>query len=118
MSECWAAKAEPQHPAFDASNITCSKHLGDPDLAPQTIAQACGLSLRYLHKLFAARLTASANGYAAPPGGRPPAIARPALPPVDRRTGMRWGFADQAQFTRAFASISGARREVRATRAH
>lgn len=29
------------------------QHLGDPELSPATIASACGLSLRYLHKLFA-----------------------------------------------------------------
>jgi len=28
------------------------KNLCDPDLAPDSIAQACGISLRYLHLLF------------------------------------------------------------------
>ncbi|SOD96237.1 helix-turn-helix domain-containing protein [Caenispirillum bisanense] len=84
------------------------RNLHDPDLSPQRIAAGCGISVRYLHQLF--RDTGmTVNGWvreqrllschAALTTGAP------------RRTiaeiAYSWGFADQAQFSRAFRSRFG-----------
>jgi AraC-like DNA-binding protein len=80
------------------------QHLAEPELAPQTIADACGISVRYLHLLFKdtggsvsqwireLRLQAAHE-----------ALTRAA----DRRVTIAQiaysvGFADQAQFSHAF----------------
>ncbi|MHA6126945.1 AraC-like ligand-binding domain-containing protein [Pseudomonas fluorescens group sp. PF-1] len=91
------------------------KQLGNPDLAPQVIAQACGLSVRYLHKLFSStpyslgewirlrRLEAVHRG-----------LHDPNCHLSIGELAMRWGFSDQAQFTRSFRQHFGCTaREVR-----
>ncbi|WP_165837609.1 AraC family transcriptional regulator [Zavarzinia aquatilis] len=80
------------------------RHLSDPGLSATGIAAACGISVRYLHDLFAEeggpslfqwvrerRLEAARAQLEEP--GRGDAIADIAL---------RWGFGDQAQFSRHF----------------
>jgi AraC-like DNA-binding protein len=91
------------------------QHLCSPDLAPQLIAEACGLSVRYLHKLFT-RTPYSLGEW----------IRLLRLEAVNRRLhdplchlsigelAMHWGFSDQAQFTRSFRKHFGrTAREVR-----
>jgi AraC-like DNA-binding protein len=94
------------------------QHLGDPELSPQTIASACGLSLRYLHKLFA--ITPYTLGEWVRQQ-RLEAVHRQLCDPhchlAIGELAFRWGFTDQAQFTRAFRQHYGCTaREVRAAR--
>lgn len=83
-------------------------HLKDPGLGPQQVADACGISLRYLQNLFA-ETEHSVNGYIrdrrlsrcdeelrAAPGGL--SVAEIAY---------RWGFADQSQFSRHYKTRYG-----------
>ncbi|MCY1353471.1 Transcriptional activator NphR [compost metagenome] len=96
------------------------QNLGDPDLSPQSIASACGLSLRYLHKLF------SSTPYTLGEWVRQQrleAVHRQLRDPHCHQSigelAFRWGFNDQAQFTRAFRQQFGCTaREVRASRPH
>ncbi|MCJ7850509.1 helix-turn-helix domain-containing protein [Pseudomonas monteilii] len=95
-------------------------HLGDPELTPQNIASACGLSLRYLHKLFAITPYTLGEWVRLQ---RLEAVHRQLRDPYCHLTigelAFRWGFADQAQFTRAFRQQYGCTaREVRAARTH
>jgi AraC-like DNA-binding protein len=83
-------------------------HLDDPELAPPVIAAACGVSLRYLHLLFAEtgssvtrwmrtrRLEQCRRELRV--GGRDLSVTAVAL---------RWGFADLATFSRAFKAEFG-----------
>ncbi|WP_027593514.1 helix-turn-helix domain-containing protein [Pseudomonas sp. LAIL14HWK12:I7] len=96
------------------------QNLGDPDLSPQAVATACGLSLRYLHKLFS--ITPYTLGEWVRQQ-RLEAVHRQLCDPHCHlsigQLAFRWGFADQAQFTRAFRQRYGCTaREVRAARAH
>ncbi|PVA09457.1 DNA-binding protein [Pelagivirga sediminicola] len=82
-------------------------HLKDPALSPDLIAQGCGISKRYLHDLFKdvngtvsqqirdQRLTAARDRLAA---SRSVSIAEVAY---------RFGFSDQAQFSRLFKTRFG-----------
>lgn len=83
-------------------------HLSDPDLSPQVIASAHGISVRYLHKLFGEegtsvgrwirelRLRECRTELAA--GGGTVSIGQIA---------RRWGFSGSAHFGRAFRSVHG-----------
>ncbi|NUP53469.1 MAG: helix-turn-helix domain-containing protein [Catenulispora sp.] len=83
-------------------------HLSDPELTPQVIASAHGISVRYLHKLFAEegtsvgrwirelRLRECRTELAA--GGATASIGQIA---------RRWGFSGSAHFGRAFRSVHG-----------
>ena len=84
-------------------------HLGDPGLSPESIAQAGYLSVRQLHRLFAAdELSPAAwvreqrlrrcRDDLADPRLRQLAIAEIA---------MRWGYRSPAHFTRAFFARFG-----------
>nr|WP_288102350.1 helix-turn-helix domain-containing protein [Halomonas sp.] len=80
-----------------------SANLGDPELSPARIAHSCGISLRYLHKLFAG------SGYTVGEWIRAQRLeaAHRELEslPVGINIGevaYRWGFSEQAQFSRAF----------------
>ena len=79
------------------------KNLGDADLDPESIARACGISTRYLHELF--RDTNQTVGSWI--RDQRLEAAREAL--LDRSNkqslaeiAYRFGFGDQAQFSRAF----------------
>ncbi|MNK91225.1 Transcriptional activator NphR [compost metagenome] len=79
------------------------KHLSSLNLTPQVIADACGLSVRYVHKLFTTT-----------PFSLSEWIRLQRLEVIHRRLrdphchlsigelAMHWGFSDQAQFTRSF----------------
>jgi AraC-like DNA-binding protein len=83
-------------------------HLKDPDLKPEVIAAACGISVRYLQQLFAeagrtmstfireSRLTRCDEDLRHGIGAE--TIASIAY---------RWGFADQAQFSRLYRARYG-----------
>lgn len=82
-------------------------HLADPDLRPDHVAQAVGLSLRQLHRIFAdgdwtverwiwhQRLERCAQDLRRDPRTRIAEIA------------FRWGFSDAAHFSRAFRAAFG-----------
>ncbi|MEP3278801.1 MAG: helix-turn-helix domain-containing protein [Stappiaceae bacterium] len=83
-------------------------NLSERDLAPETIADGCGISVRYLHEVFRdtnqtlgqwireLRLNAAREDLAAPENGR--SIAEICY---------RRGFGDQAQFSRLFKKRFG-----------
>ncbi|MEU8515085.1 helix-turn-helix domain-containing protein [Kitasatospora sp. NPDC048722] len=94
-------------------------HLGDPELSPETIAQAHHISVRYLHRLFESegvtvsrliqrrRLDACAREL-----GR-----RGRTAPTVSAVAQRWGFVNPAHFSRAFRAAYGVSpREWRALR--
>ncbi|WP_316520069.1 helix-turn-helix domain-containing protein [Kitasatospora brasiliensis] len=84
-------------------------HLCDPDLSPETIAQAHHVSVRYLHRLFESeestvgrliqqrRLDACARELARR-GHSAPSVSAVA---------QRWGFVNPAHFSRAFRAAYG-----------
>lgn len=85
------------------------ENLGDPHLTPDVIAEACHISLRYLHKLFQQeehtvagwireqRLKQCRRDLA-----NPHLAARPIY-----AIGARWGFTSPAHFSQAFRSAYG-----------
>lgn len=97
-------------------------NLQDPGLGPASVAEACGISRRYLHEIFADAGTtvsrfitetrlAAARDFLALPGDLPLA-----------QIAYRFGFGDQAQFARQFRAAygqtpSGFRADRRAARA-
>jgi AraC-like DNA-binding protein len=84
------------------------KHLGDSDLDPETIARGCGISTRYLHELF--RDTNQTLGSWVR-DQRLEACREALRDPSNRQTvaeiAYRFGFGDQAQFSRAFKAHVG-----------
>lgn len=84
------------------------QHLCSPDLSPQQVASACGLSVRYLHKLFTTT-----------PYSLGEWVRLQRLETIKRRLqdphchlsigelALHWGFSDQAQFTRSFRQQFG-----------
>jgi len=84
------------------------KNLSDSDLDPETIARACGISTRYLHELF--RDTNQTLGSWVR-DQRLEACRESLRDPSNRQTvaeiAYRWGFGDQAQFSRAFKAQFG-----------
>ncbi|MEU6238050.1 helix-turn-helix domain-containing protein [Kitasatospora sp. NPDC047058] len=94
-------------------------HLADPELAPERIAQAHHISVRYLHRLFEdegvtvgrlvqrRRLEACARELA----------RRGRTSPTVSAVAQRWGFVNPAHFSRAFRAAYGVSpREWRALR--
>lgn len=83
------------------------KHLSNPDLSPEVVADAVGISKRYLHELFAEvnctvsqfvreqRLRAARDVLQMPNPGPMSDVA------------YRFGFSDQAQFSRLFKAMFG-----------
>jgi AraC-like DNA-binding protein len=83
------------------------RNLSNPDLSPDLVAEACGISKRYLHEIFAdgngtvsklireERLIAARNMLQTPDPGPMSDIA------------YRFGFSDQAQFSRLFKAMFG-----------
>jgi AraC-like DNA-binding protein len=79
------------------------QHLTDPDLSPQKIAQACSISLRYLHLLFKDTGESVSHWIRE----RRLQTAHEALSRGDKSTSVAHvayaaGFSDHAQFTHAF----------------
>lgn len=82
--------------------------LGDADLDPEQIARACHISTRYLHELFRDANQTLGSWIR----GQRLAACREALADPDRKETVaeiayRWGFGDQAQFSRAFKAQFG-----------
>ena len=80
-----------------------SARLGDPELGPSMVAEGCGISLRYLHKLL------SETGHSVNDWIRMQRLEAARRDLCDLAEGVsigeiayRWGFSDQAQFCRAF----------------
>lgn len=83
------------------------KHLSNPELSPEFVADACGISKRYLHELFGdtnqtvsqfireERLVAARDTIRSSPALSMAEIA------------YRYGFCDQAQFSRLFKTKFG-----------
>ena len=83
------------------------RNLSDNALSPEKVAEACGISKRYLHELFAdvnytvsqyireQRLAAARDLLQMPNPGQMSDIA------------YRFGFSDQAQFSRLFKAMFG-----------
>lgn len=84
------------------------RNLHNPDLAMEGIARACGISTRYLHELF--RDTNQTLGQWIR-DQRLAACEATLRDPANRQTvaeiAYRWGFGDQAQFSRAFKTHFG-----------
>ena len=96
------------------------QQLGNPDLNPQLIAEACGVSVRYLHKLFSSTPYSLGEWIRR---RRLEAVHRGLLDPNCYLSigalAMRWGFSDQAQFTRSFRQhFACTASEVRASARH
>ncbi len=93
------------------------------DLSPQRVAEACGLSLRYLQRLFAgADETVSGHIRALRLARCQEDLRNPGVRDSVAHIAYRWGFADQAQFARHYRSHYGCspretRRQARAERA-
>lgn len=83
-------------------------HLSDPDLRPATIAQACGVSVRYLHKLFRAtnRTVADSIRELRLDGCHEAICNAHASVPLSNLA-YAWGFSDQSHFCRSFKSHFG-----------
>ncbi len=85
------------------------RHLGDPELGPERIAQAHHISVRYLHRLFEGegvtvgrlvqqrRLEACARELA----------RRGRTAPTVSAVAQRWGFVNPAHFSRTFRAAYG-----------
>ncbi len=84
------------------------RNLGNSELDPEAIARACGISTRYLHELF--RDTNQTLG-AWVRDQRLNACREALRDPTNRQTvaeiAYRFGFGDQAQFSRAFKAQFG-----------
>jgi len=84
------------------------RNMGDPDLDPEAIARGCGISTRYLHELF--RDTNQTLGSWIR-DQRLEACREALRDGANRQTvaeiAYRWGFSDQAQFSRTFKAHFG-----------
>ncbi|GGD29531.1 helix-turn-helix domain-containing protein [Aureimonas glaciei] len=82
--------------------------LHDPHLAPQTIADDCGISLRYLHQLFEAEgTTVSAHVRNRRLLMCDAALKDPHCRKAIAEIAYDWGFGDQAQFSRSYRARFG-----------
>ena len=94
---------------FDRIKATIETRLGEPELSPQALADAHGVSLRYLHKLFHEQGT-TVGGWIR---GRRLESCRAELarPTAADRTiaavAARWGFVSPAHFSHAFRKAYG-----------
>ena len=83
------------------------RNLSNPDLSPDLVADACGISKRYLHEIFA-----DANGTVSQHIREQRLIAARCLLQMPNPGPMsdiayRFGFSDQAQFSRLFKAMFG-----------
>ncbi|MFF2936309.1 helix-turn-helix domain-containing protein [Streptomyces mirabilis] len=112
--------AERAHPG-DADEDTARSHLllrvrdhinrnlGDPDLSPESIAQAHRISIRYLHRLFEGEGTTVGRliqKRRLEECGRELARRGRTAPTVSA-VAQRWGFVNPAHFSRAFRASYG-----------
>ncbi|NML31494.1 helix-turn-helix domain-containing protein [Paraburkholderia antibiotica] len=87
-----------------------AQRLGDPELTPQSVADAAGISLRHLNRMFAAE-DQSISAYIwskrashAHADLMDPMLAKTTVSEI----GFRWGFSSQAHFSRAIRDRFGA----------
>lgn len=84
------------------------QHLCSAELSPQQVADACGMSVRYLHKLFASTPFSLGEWVRLQ---RLEAVYRRLRDPHCHLSigelALRWGFSDQSQFTRSFRQRFG-----------
>ncbi|MFE2009155.1 helix-turn-helix domain-containing protein [Streptomyces sp. NPDC059491] len=86
-----------------------NRHLGDPDLSPERIAQAHRISVRYLHRLFEREGTTVGRlirQRRLEECGRELARRGRTAPTVSA-VAQRWGFVNPAHFSRAFRAAYG-----------
>ncbi|MDN3261869.1 helix-turn-helix domain-containing protein [Streptomyces sp. CSDS2] len=111
---------ERSHPGVAQPDTACAalllrvrehidRNLGDPDLSPESIARAHGMSVRYLHKLFEGEETTvcrliqrrrleECSRELARRGRATPSVSAVA---------HRWGFSSPAHFSRVFRAAYG-----------
>jgi AraC-like DNA-binding protein len=103
--------AETRRPALlRLTHAFIEQRLGDPELAPTTIAAAQFISVRYLHRLFEDEETTVADWIRRRRLERcARGLADPALSaePVGE-IGARWGLTSPAHFSRLFRAAYGA----------
>ncbi|MDO9457391.1 helix-turn-helix domain-containing protein [Nocardioides sp.] len=106
------ATPEERHP--DATLVSrieryIDEHLDDPDLAPETIARAHAVSLRQLHRLFAARQHTVSRTIRTRrlEMCRRELVAPSSVGRTVSEIGRRWGFPDLGVFGRAFRETYG-----------
>ncbi|WP_284165836.1 helix-turn-helix domain-containing protein [Frigidibacter sp. SD6-1] len=84
------------------------RHIDDPDLGPEGVAAGCGISVRYLHELLRDTNTTLGQWIR---DRRLQAAQEDLANPADARSigeiAYAHGFADQAQFSRAFRARFG-----------
>ncbi|MQT15545.1 AraC-like ligand-binding domain-containing protein [Segnochrobactrum spirostomi] len=79
------------------------RRLADARLTPQTVADGCGISLRYLHQIFeAAGITVGAYIRNQRLLMCDAMLRDPACRSSIAEIAYRWGFGDQAQFSRSY----------------
>lgn len=79
------------------------QHLSDCDLTPERVAQACGISVRYLHALYRDVGQTFMQWLHGQRLDRADQALRAAFPPVSvAGVAQQWGFADQSHFSRLF----------------
>ncbi|GHJ94104.1 hypothetical protein SNE510_36230 [Streptomyces sp. NE5-10] len=96
-----------------------NRNLGDPELSPESIARALGISVRYLHRLFEGEGTTVGQlvrQRRLEECGRELARRGRTAPTVSA-VAQRWGFVSPAHFSRSFRAAYGVSpREWRALR--
>jgi AraC-like DNA-binding protein len=93
-----------------AAKMHIARHLGDPELCPTDVANATGVSVRHLNRLFALEGTSLADHIWAQ---RTTMAYRELVRPSSRHVAIgeiafRWGFSSQAHFCRAIVATYGA----------
>ncbi|MGW6834523.1 helix-turn-helix domain-containing protein [Streptomyces sp. NPDC054949] len=85
------------------------RHLGDPDLSPERIAAAHGISVRYLHRLFEAEDTTVGRlvHQRRVEQCERELSRRGRVSPSISAVAQRWGFRSPAHFSRAFKAVYG-----------
>lgn len=93
---------------LDRAQAFIRARLKDPGLSTATVAAHCGVSARYLQRLFAAAGDTVAGHIRDCRLARcREALADPACTDTVAVIAYRWGFADQAQFSRAYRARHG-----------
>ncbi len=90
-------------------------NLADADLSPSTIADACGISTRYLHEIFSAKGTTVSRWILEKRlEGARKSLNAPGRAGNISQVAQAWGFSDHSHFTRQFRAKFGfAPREAR-----